>query len=155
MRKITELEELLQVKRELGVREDWHEPDEQAVTATVSGRSFDNAGFWGTELPRDLVEAGGEEMAVTLYSGVEDGEPVPYAIVNLATLFAWATRSSADRGLDRWYNASYQAGLRDGEQAAEGRHEGAIGKAYLTGYKTGADTIRHRVRETLDAPDEA
>jgi hypothetical protein len=69
---------------ELGVRPDWHEPDEQEVGAEVYGESFDNAGFWGAER---LVSGPGMEMWVRLY---KDGQPV--ADVNLATLFAWAAR---------------------------------------------------------------
>ena len=31
-------------KAKAGVRENWHEPDEQQVTACVTGKYFDNAG---------------------------------------------------------------------------------------------------------------
>jgi hypothetical protein len=82
MRRIRTRDELVRLARGLKVRPDWHEPDEQGVTAQVSGASFDNAGFWGagaTIAPEAL------EMWVTLY---KDGRPV--AEVNLATLFAWA-----------------------------------------------------------------
>jgi hypothetical protein len=76
--------QLQALARELGVRPDWHEPDEQEVTARVWGQNFDNAGFWGSgrdwDMPADCIE-----MWVTLY---RDGEPV--AEVNLATLFAFA-----------------------------------------------------------------
>jgi hypothetical protein len=78
--------ELQAIARELGVRADWHEPDEQEVTAEVQGHSFDNAGFWGEEtLTRHGYDWPGLEMYVTLY---QDGKPV--AEVSLATLFAMA-----------------------------------------------------------------
>jgi hypothetical protein len=86
--------ELVELARELKMRPDWHEPDEQEVTAKVRGGSFDNAGSWGEgdflawtgmygARPR-LEES--LELWVILY---QDGQPV--AEVNLATLFAWAT----------------------------------------------------------------
>lgn len=81
MRKIRTKRDLLALARELGVRPDWHEPDEQGVTITVHGRSFDNAGFW----PKDFRYRTCEKYAVVK----KDGAPV--AAVNLATLFAWAT----------------------------------------------------------------
>jgi hypothetical protein len=68
---------------ELGVRMDWHEPDEQEVTAEVRGVSFDNAGTWPArdDMPENIVE-----MHVILQ---QDGKDV--AAVNLATLCAWAS----------------------------------------------------------------
>ena len=80
-------EDLRKVAALLGVRHDWHEPDEQNVTATVTGRSFDNAGFWPRELHRDLHKRvpGAIEMYVEI---VQDGNVV--AQVNLATLLAMA-----------------------------------------------------------------
>lgn len=90
MKKITTRVELLQLKTELGVRDDWHEPDEQDVTAEVRGVSFDNAGFWPAE-ERPYAAPEVIEQHVVLY---RDGAPV--AAVNLATLFAWATGHEAD-----------------------------------------------------------
>lgn len=77
------------VARELGVRPDWHEPDEQQVTAVVKGESFDNAGFWGSyqDIRRDITHGPAEEMFVQLR---QNGETV--AEINLATLFAIATQ---------------------------------------------------------------
>lgn len=81
--------ELQELARQLRVRPNWHEPDEQEVTARVFGLSFDNAGFWGQDEVRRVGGMGpyseGLEMWVTLY---QDGYPV--AEVNLATLFSWA-----------------------------------------------------------------
>ncbi len=46
MRRIDNARELRELADELGVRRDWHEPDEQLVTARVAGVDLDNAGFW-------------------------------------------------------------------------------------------------------------
>lgn len=70
-----------EVARSLGVRADWHEPDEREVTVVVTGGSFDNAGF-----------AVLEKMAVVYQRGV------PVAEVNLATLMSWATRHGESVG---------------------------------------------------------
>jgi hypothetical protein len=83
MKRIRTKKELVELARELGVRPDWHEPDEQGVSAVVYGQSFDNAGFWDDQRSAGLMH---EEMYVILYVG---GSPA--ASVNLATLFAWAT----------------------------------------------------------------
>jgi hypothetical protein len=92
IRRIDTREQLQELARELGVRHDWHEPDEQEVTVSVQGQSFDNAGFWGKwfldstaadrEAGRFVCDA---EFFVTIF---RDKEPV--AEVNLATLFAMA-----------------------------------------------------------------
>lgn len=42
-------QQLLDLARDLRVRPDWHEPDEQGLDAVVFGGNFDNAGFWGLE----------------------------------------------------------------------------------------------------------
>ena len=44
MERITSRARFVALAGELGVRMDWHEPDEQEVTAKVRGVSFDNAG---------------------------------------------------------------------------------------------------------------
>lgn len=64
--------ELVALKNWLGVRDDWHEPDEQDVSCHVEGCEFDNAGF-------------DTEMHVVLH---QDGETYR---VNLATLLSWAS----------------------------------------------------------------
>lgn len=91
--------ELVALARELGVHPDWHEPDEQSLTARVHGTSFDNAmtpGEWYGP-GRDGVPRA--ELHVILYrvpSWADYGgsEPEPLAIVNLASLFAWASEVS-------------------------------------------------------------
>lgn len=79
-------EGLKYIARKLGVRGDWHEPDEQGITIRVQGSSFDNAGFW----PTGFGESYGphREYHVVIE---QDGEDV--AAVNLATLFAIASDS--------------------------------------------------------------
>lgn len=94
LRCLTERHELVALARELKMRPDWHEPDEQDVTTEVFGTSFDNAGTWPTS-----EEAGraSVEQHVILYRTTEygpNGEPTrrePVAAVNLATLFGWAS----------------------------------------------------------------
>jgi hypothetical protein len=61
--------------KQLGVRGSWHEPDEQGVTAVVTGKRFDNANL-----------AGGDEKFVIIK---QNGKPV--FKINLAMLFAYAT----------------------------------------------------------------
>lgn len=86
MYRITTRKELLQLARNLGVRPDWHEPDEQEVTARVFGQDFDNAMPPATWLATEGDNEPHAEQYVVLY---REGEAV--AAVNLATLFAWAT----------------------------------------------------------------
>lgn len=78
---------------EHGLRKDWHEPDEQGITARIEGTplSFDNAGMW----PAEYGRTGTVELHVIFseYS-VENGKAVrgrDLAAVNLATLCAWAS----------------------------------------------------------------
>lgn len=87
MRRITERSELVELAGELGVRVDWHEPDEQGVTASTHGVTFDNAGFWGKPYLSSFDGHEFTEQYAVLYRGDE-----PVAAVNLATLFAWASR---------------------------------------------------------------
>lgn len=83
MKRIINRDEFRQLANELGVRTDWHEPDEQEVTAIVRGASFDNAGFW------PQPERSFEEQHVVIY---QMGHAV--AAINLATLCAWASEES-------------------------------------------------------------
>lgn len=74
--------------RELRVRHDWHEPDEQDLEAVCFGDDFDNAGFWGRDFREELIVKKFrlvEEMNVML---VHRGKPI--AEINLASLFAMA-----------------------------------------------------------------
>jgi len=95
---ITTREQFRALAKRLGVRHDWHEPDEQSLTARVEGRTFDNAGFWPE------WSGGGAELHV-IFSLLPDevGHDCPdctcsapaedVAAVNLATLCAWASES--------------------------------------------------------------
>jgi hypothetical protein len=86
VRRINTRKEFLELKDELGMRDDWHEPDETDVDARVLGQSFDNAGFWPQSdsrvIPDEILE-----MHVVF---TKDGKDV--AAVNLATLCAWASQ---------------------------------------------------------------
>jgi hypothetical protein len=73
-----------------GLREDWHEPDEQEVSAVVRGRKLDNAYgdegsalYWPDEAPYEKV--------VVLKVGREE-----VLQVNLATILALACQSEMD-----------------------------------------------------------
>lgn len=106
--RIHKLPELKKLAKDLGVRGDWHEPDEQGLDAVGFGGNFDNAGHWGLEyLSRAEFRARAQldtasdskgcavidmdepmlftEMFVVLY---KDNRAV--AEINLATLFAFA-----------------------------------------------------------------
>lgn len=65
----------------LGMRRDWHEPDEQDVDVEVHGEMFDNAGFWPID---GSLEA--HEIHVIIRQA-----NMPVAAINLATLLAWAS----------------------------------------------------------------
>ena len=80
MIRITERDELRKLARDLKVRADWHEPDEQDLDADVRGQGFDNAGFW------PAPDKTYEELHVVLFHG---GKAI--AAINLATLLAWAS----------------------------------------------------------------
>jgi hypothetical protein len=83
--------------QEHGLRLDWHEPDEQGITARVEGTplDFDNAGYW----PMDLGFGDGNPRRAELhviFSELceEEGQQRrgrDLAAVNLATLCAWAS----------------------------------------------------------------
>jgi hypothetical protein len=69
------------------MRPDWHEPDEQGVTARVVGRTLDNAfGDRGMVLPGDVECC---EMLVVLKDA--DGNTLT---VNLATVLANAAMAA-------------------------------------------------------------
>lgn len=66
-------------KREYGLRDDWHEPDEQGIDAKVMGAHFDNSGFPEIEMQ-------------VLFIKRENGGESWVARVNLANLCAWASQ---------------------------------------------------------------
>lgn len=81
--------DLKQLAQDLGVRHDWHEPDEQEVTARVKGAHLDNA-FGSTA--KDYISHDYAEGPVDYgeYNVIisQDGQEV--AVVNLASLLAFA-----------------------------------------------------------------
>lgn len=83
MKRVITRSDFVALAEDLGVREDWYEPDEQEVTAVVRGADFDNAGMWPhgrNGIPREFVE-----MHVVFRKNGKD-----IACANLATLCAWA-----------------------------------------------------------------
>lgn len=84
--RITKKSQLEGLALMLGMRADWHEPDEQDVTVEVKGSSFDNAGFW----PED--EAADFSPSTLEYHVIIKHDDTPVATVNLATLFSWAAK---------------------------------------------------------------
>lgn len=83
---------LEEFRQAYGIRNDWHEPDEQGITAYVLGDHLDNA--MGA-----TVEHGCGELQVVIAHEVESEEGTsfdkatfrPVAAVNLANLLSWAT----------------------------------------------------------------
>lgn len=88
--------ELVALARELGVRADWHEPDEQKITVVINGThmQFDNATRAGQRFGEDDSHA---ELHATIHRIHWDDEYHTWRLgraiahVNLAMLFAWAT----------------------------------------------------------------
>jgi hypothetical protein len=80
---IDSMEDLEAFRVEYGLRPDWHEPDEQEISARIVGDHLDNA--MGPTLG-DAGETG--ELNVLL---THDGQGV--AVVNLATLLSWGCAS--------------------------------------------------------------
>lgn len=76
--------DLLDFKKKFGLRNDWHEPDEQHITAKITGLHFDNA--MGESVA-------GQELTVVLYfdHGDDSGGNTEELRINLATLLSMAT----------------------------------------------------------------
>ena len=111
--------DMKKLSKKLGVREDWHEPDESGVEAVVRGKTFDNAGFWGSAFEKSNAKSD-TKCACEKYVQIRQyGEPV--AEVNLATLCAIAA-GTMDEDLDeklekiklrRWYRGEIQIQGKD------------------------------------------
>jgi len=82
-------EQLQELAKRLGVRSDWHEPDEQGLEAVIFGKGLDNAMGSGYGVTKALEPDQDGEMNVVL---LKDGEPC--AAINLAWLLAWACGSA-------------------------------------------------------------
>lgn len=77
------------------LRTDWHEPDEQGISATVVGSRLDNAfGADGMRPahPDPEVTASTELRVVISLDAAGDGDGRPVAVINLATLLGWASQ---------------------------------------------------------------
>jgi hypothetical protein len=81
-----ELDELRAFASSNGLRPDWHEPEQQEVSASIVGDHLDNA--CGTDISADAVERGHQEYVVILRSE----QTFETLKVNLATLLALASR---------------------------------------------------------------
>jgi len=77
--------------RRFGMRDSWHEPDEQEVSARVLGDHLDNA--FGNHVSTNALANGYQEFVVELrHNGLDDEgkpqEPDATLRVNLANMFA-------------------------------------------------------------------
>lgn len=102
MREIRTRDQFVALAGELGVRMDWHEPDEQGITARVEGTplDFDNAmgcAWYNVWKPGDEPRA---ELHVILSRKEIDEQGIArrgpdIACINLANLCAWASMPPA------------------------------------------------------------
>lgn len=86
MQEVATRAQLTALARNLNVRDDWHEPDERGVSARVVGNHLDNA-------MGPTVSDHGGEFNVVITQENDEGVPEDVAVVNLATLLAWASHS--------------------------------------------------------------
>jgi len=104
MERVTTCAQLAELAKRLRMRSDWHEPDEQNVTAEVRGDAldFDNTGAWpASEVQYPGADGRQGELHVVLCRKELDERGVALkgpdiAAVNLADLFAWATGGCSD-----------------------------------------------------------
>lgn len=90
VKRIESAQQLAEFADKHRIRNDWHEPDEQNITAIVLGTCFDNAMGPGETFGYETSPS--MEIAVYLCEDLGEGrEPRPLACVNLASLCAWAT----------------------------------------------------------------
>jgi len=83
MKNITSKKEFLELKKSLGVRDDWHEPDEQGVTVNMIMGSKSHCCF---QDGFDNAFCNEREHHIII---MKNSKPV--ASVNLALLCAWAS----------------------------------------------------------------
>ena len=81
--------ELRKFAKKHGLREDWHEPDEQEVSARVVGTHLDNA--FGESIGSKGVLEGFQEIVVIVER--EHGVGGQRILINLSTLLAIACAS--------------------------------------------------------------
>lgn len=72
-----------------GLRNDWHEPDEQGISARIVGGHLDNAMGATAEDALEYNVILTKEIAFDHLDG--DTVAVDIAVVNLATLLSWAS----------------------------------------------------------------
>lgn len=90
---IQDRDDLERFRRTHGIRSDWHEPDEQEITATVIGHSLDTASTHVDDV-YDHDESH-HSLTVVLHEQVVNEDSVvtgpgqPLAYVNLAQLLSW------------------------------------------------------------------
>jgi hypothetical protein len=103
MERVATCAQLAELAKRLGTRPDWHEPDEQNLTAEVRGTplDFDNAGFWPAGEAGYGTDHERSELHVVLCRKELDERGVALkgpdiAAVNLADLFAWAAGGCSD-----------------------------------------------------------
>lgn len=97
MKRINSAKELNELAKELRVRPDWHEPDEQEVNARIIGSHLDNAMGADPDADEKVDVSHYPDGSVrTLHWGeynvviTKKGKDV--AVVNLAELLAWGSR---------------------------------------------------------------
>ena len=88
MQHIETRKELIAFAKKYGLRPDWHEPDEQGVSVTMKGKAFDNA--YGSSGFHNFAE---KTVVLSI-------ERKPVAMVNLASLFAWAAGYTDERAYE-------------------------------------------------------
>lgn len=90
-------QDLIAFAKEHGLRPDWHEPDEQGISARLIGSHLDNAmGATMRPLPQDDPTNPHGEFNIVLsksHTYEQDEVPVDIAVVNLADLLAWAAQA--------------------------------------------------------------
>lgn len=120
--RITSCLQFIQFATRMGVRTDWHEPDEQNLTARVEGTplNFDNAMSPGVWYGHDYSpEGNGYAELHVIFSELdeEDGKPVrgrDLAVVNLATLCSWASGGRCREADENALKEAYKMGFQDG-----------------------------------------
>lgn len=91
---IEDADDLERFRRTHGVRSDWHEPDEQDVTATVIGHNLDTSSthvddVYDHDRSHDNLTVVLHEQAID-ENNIVTGPGKPLAYVNLAQLLSWA-----------------------------------------------------------------
>lgn len=70
------------------LRDDWHEPEEQGVSAFIIGNHLDNA------MGSSATENCGEFNIILTAEAENDDVEGTQVVINLATLLSWATRGN-------------------------------------------------------------